>query len=165
MYPLAVNAKYTDNREVFNGWKEIANYLGKGVRTVQRYERALRLPVRRPAGKAKGSVLAIKAELDLWVLSASMRGPREMPEIILRVAENEMDKLEKAIAQTRKLQSETKGLREEFSVLRDSFSHHMQLVRGSLALNDSRKSNVTSIDSVPKRLKRPAAMRKRRFTL
>jgi hypothetical protein len=69
MYPLAVNAKYTDNREVFNGWKEIANYLGKGVRTVQRYERALRLPVRRPAGKAKGSVLAIKAELDLWVLS------------------------------------------------------------------------------------------------
>ena len=25
---------------IISGWKDIANYLGKGVRTVQRYERA-----------------------------------------------------------------------------------------------------------------------------
>ena len=31
--------------QVLNGWKEIANYLGKGVRTVQRYEREFGLPV------------------------------------------------------------------------------------------------------------------------
>jgi hypothetical protein len=53
--------------EVLSGWKEIANYLGKGVRTVQRYERQFRLPVRRPAGKARASVIATKAELDAWV--------------------------------------------------------------------------------------------------
>lgn len=34
--------------EILSGWKEIANYLRKGVRTVQRYERELGLPIRRP---------------------------------------------------------------------------------------------------------------------
>ena len=36
---------------ILNSWKEIANYLGRGVRTVQRWERDLRLPVHRPKGK------------------------------------------------------------------------------------------------------------------
>ena len=52
---------------ILSGWKEIANYLGKGVRTVQRYECELRLPIHRPAGKPRGSVTAIKTELDRWV--------------------------------------------------------------------------------------------------
>jgi len=56
-----------------SGWKEIANYLGKGVRTVQRYERALGLPVRRPAGNTTGSVVATKAELDAWVAASPIR--------------------------------------------------------------------------------------------
>lgn len=46
---------------------QIANHLGKGIRTVQRYERELRLPIYRPAGKPRGSVTAIKTELDRWV--------------------------------------------------------------------------------------------------
>ena len=33
--------------EILTGWNEIANYLGMGVRTVQRYERELGLPIRR----------------------------------------------------------------------------------------------------------------------
>lgn len=53
--------------QFLSGWKEIANYLRKGVRTVQRYERMFGLPVRRPAGKPWGSVIATKAELDAWV--------------------------------------------------------------------------------------------------
>jgi hypothetical protein len=53
--------------EILSGWKDIANYLGKGVRTVQRYARELGLPIHRPAGKL--SVVAVKAELDEWVLS------------------------------------------------------------------------------------------------
>jgi predicted DNA-binding transcriptional regulator AlpA len=54
---------------ILSGWKDIANYLGKGVRTVQRYERELALPVRRPAGKTRGSVIATQSELDTWVAS------------------------------------------------------------------------------------------------
>lgn len=56
--------------EILSGWKDIANYMGKGVRTVQRYERELGLPVRRPNGRAKGSVLITKTELDVWIHAA-----------------------------------------------------------------------------------------------
>jgi hypothetical protein len=58
---------------IISGWKDIANYLGKGVRTVQRYERELGLPVRRPAGRVAGSVIATKAELDCWIASVPLR--------------------------------------------------------------------------------------------
>lgn len=63
------NAKRSERQQFLSGWKEISNYQGKGVRTVQRYERELGLPVRRPAGRATGSVLATKAELDAWVMA------------------------------------------------------------------------------------------------
>jgi hypothetical protein len=59
--------------EIFSGWKEIASYLRKGVRTVQRYERDLRLPIHRPAGESAGSVIATKAELDSWVAASPVR--------------------------------------------------------------------------------------------
>ena len=62
-----------NSKPILSGWKEIANYLGKGVRTVQRYEGELRLPVRRPAGRARGSVLATKLELDAWVTACPIR--------------------------------------------------------------------------------------------
>ncbi len=53
---------------VLTSWKEIASYLGKGVRTVQRWERQLGLPVRRPVNCAqKRIVLARRADLDAWI--------------------------------------------------------------------------------------------------
>ena len=54
---------------ILNGWKEIANYLGRGIRTVQRWE-ALGLPIRRPSGKARSAVFAISEELDRWATNA-----------------------------------------------------------------------------------------------
>jgi len=158
MHPLTFNPKYNGNREVFSGWKDIANYLGKGIRTVQRYERALRLPVRRPAGKTGGAVLAIRAELDLWVSSASMRASPEQPPIPLRVAENEMQKLQKGVAQMRTLRGETSELRAEVSVQLETFSQHMKLVRASL-LNQATKSKVSFIDSVVNRAKPPLGVK------
>ena len=50
-----------------SGWKDIATYLNKGVRTVQRYEREIGLPIHRPSGKSAGSVIATKTELEHWV--------------------------------------------------------------------------------------------------
>src|SRR5512146_2301894 len=52
---------------VLSSWKEIAAYLGKGVRTVQRWERELNLPVRRPLEHNKRIVSAVPAELDAWI--------------------------------------------------------------------------------------------------
>lgn len=49
-----------------DSWKEIAAYLRREVRTVQRWERFAGLPVHRvPIGK-QGAVYAYKAELDAW---------------------------------------------------------------------------------------------------
>ena len=67
------NRKKLEPPQFLSGWKEIANYLGKGVRTVQRYEWQTGLPVRRPAGKPRGSVVATKPELDAWVSASPIR--------------------------------------------------------------------------------------------
>jgi hypothetical protein len=52
---------------VLNSWKEIATYMGRGVRTVQRWERELDLPVRRPRGKSRSAVIALADDLDGWL--------------------------------------------------------------------------------------------------
>jgi TolB-like protein/Flp pilus assembly protein TadD len=49
-----------------DSWKEIAAYLKKDVRTVQRWEKNLHLPVRRLAQGKQGTVFAYKADLDSW---------------------------------------------------------------------------------------------------
>ena len=54
-------------KDLLSSWKEIAHYLHRGVRTVQRWETDLGLPVRRPRGKRHSSVIANRAELDAWM--------------------------------------------------------------------------------------------------
>lgn len=49
-----------------NGWKDIATYLDRGVRTVQRWEKDFGLPVRRLGpGRGEG-VFAFTHEIDAW---------------------------------------------------------------------------------------------------
>ena len=56
--------------KVLNSWQEIAAYLGKGVRTVQRWEQLLGLPVKRPKKTGHGSVVVASTdELDQWLLT------------------------------------------------------------------------------------------------
>lgn len=58
-----------------NSWKEIANYFGQSVRTVQRWEHDLQLPVHR-IGKGKRSpVYAVVAELKFWRGTSARRDP------------------------------------------------------------------------------------------
>jgi len=49
-----------------DSWKAIAAYLGRGVRTVQRWEREEGLPVHRLAHEKRGSVYARRREVDAW---------------------------------------------------------------------------------------------------
>lgn len=59
-------------------WKDIARYMGKGVRTVQRWEQTLDLPVRRPRGNShKSAVLARAQDLDTWLESRWSRRNHE----------------------------------------------------------------------------------------
>ncbi|MDR3698575.1 MAG: tetratricopeptide repeat protein [Candidatus Sulfopaludibacter sp.] len=49
-----------------DSWKEIAAYLKRGARTVQRWEREEGLPVHRLRHDTLGSVYAYRSELDAW---------------------------------------------------------------------------------------------------
>jgi hypothetical protein len=49
-----------------NSWKEIADFLGVSVRTAQRYERELGLPVRRTGGRKGQAVVGRHDELTVW---------------------------------------------------------------------------------------------------
>lgn len=51
---------------VLSGWKEIARYLGCGIRTAQRWE-ASGLPVRRPVPGRRSHVLVFSEQLDTWI--------------------------------------------------------------------------------------------------
>lgn len=67
MNPGFVNSPVSVNSPVLTSWKDIARYMGKGVRTVQRWEQDFGLPVRRPLGSNKKAVLARPSDLDAWV--------------------------------------------------------------------------------------------------
>ncbi len=49
-----------------DSWKEIAAYLGRGIRTVQRWEREEGLPVHRLTHEKRGSIYARREELAAW---------------------------------------------------------------------------------------------------
>jgi len=87
-------------------WKDIAQYLGKGVRTVQRYEREAGLPVRRPSARNKGLVFAWPEELDAWISKQSVSTESN--------SEIELVRLRSAVT---RLEAENEVLRHELKLL------------------------------------------------
>ncbi len=49
-----------------DSWKEIAVYLKRDVRTVQRWEKTEKLPVRRHLHEKQGTIYAFKSEINAW---------------------------------------------------------------------------------------------------
>ena len=99
------------NPEFLSGWKEIAAYLRKGVRTLQRYERHMGLPVRRLVGKVQGSVLATRAELDAWVRTQPFREAFQLERPTPIISTPAFSALKKGVANMRRLQKEMLELR------------------------------------------------------
>jgi hypothetical protein len=69
---------------ILNSWKEIAAYLDRGVRTVQRWEAQLRLPVHRIGTGKRSPVYAVVSELKFWLATAGIdthngKAPRTDP--------------------------------------------------------------------------------------
>ncbi len=52
--------------QVLNSWQEIAAYVGKGLRTVQRWEREIDFPVHR-TGKEGRNVIGYTDEINKWM--------------------------------------------------------------------------------------------------
>lgn len=59
------------SRQILSGWKQISNHLERGVRTAQRWESLLGMPVHRPALKNRGAVVAFSDELEGWLSRTS----------------------------------------------------------------------------------------------
>jgi hypothetical protein len=107
------------NSEVLNSWKEIAAYMGRGVRTVQRWERELGLPVRRPRGKERSAVIALTTDLDQWL--------HKVPQGTLNSHPSTNEKREK-------LHINTELLLKQTHVLFDRSQRMQENVRNTLAL-------------------------------
>lgn len=85
--PLPPDPPGASPQERLDSWKEIAAYLGRSPRTVQRWERTEGLPVHRLQHDKLGSVYAHRSELDDWwhgrrvsLQAASEDGPETLPE-------------------------------------------------------------------------------------
>src|SRR5271170_6644994 len=58
-----------------DSWKEIAAYVKRDVKTVQRWEKREGMPVHRHVHDKIGSVYASRAELDTWARRRNLRAP------------------------------------------------------------------------------------------
>lgn len=62
------------------GWKAIASYLGRDIRTVQRWELSEGLPVHRLEHRQRATAYAYAGELDQWMARREPPGPdRDLP--------------------------------------------------------------------------------------
>jgi hypothetical protein len=58
-----------------DSWKEIAEYLGRNVRTVTRWAVERGLPIHHVPGGKRGHVFAFKNEIDAWLLNQNANRP------------------------------------------------------------------------------------------
>jgi Tol biopolymer transport system component len=56
-----------NSKQRLDSWKEIADYLGRDVRTVSRWEKEKNLPVHRVPGGKRQAVFAFRNEIDAWL--------------------------------------------------------------------------------------------------
>jgi hypothetical protein len=96
---------------VLSSWKDIAKYMGKGVRTVQRWEHHLGLPVRRPNGAShKSAVLLDRSDLDTWLATRfSARGAAKGTE----ASDSARDALREGIRKARALRDANHALTQQ----------------------------------------------------
>jgi hypothetical protein len=103
-----MSADVTDSAlQALNSWKEISAYMGRGIRTLQRYELEFGLPIRR-INKSRRSVLALRGELDTWLQQRS--SVVEKCEAVTRVKELRLS-VEKSVFECRELRSQSQMLR------------------------------------------------------
>jgi hypothetical protein len=106
------------SRQILNGWKEISSHFKRSVRTVQRWEGRLELPVYRPALKDRSAVMAFSDELDRWISRASpdmgeedvvLNGNKANDAVLLQV----LDNVSAMVSDTAEFSSQLRLLQEQ----------------------------------------------------
>jgi len=62
------------DKHFLNSWKEVADYVGRSARTLQRWEKSWKLPMHRPAGRMRSAVIAVTSEIDDWIRQTPVAG-------------------------------------------------------------------------------------------
>jgi hypothetical protein len=127
-----IRRKRAEEPKFLSGWKEIANYLGKGVRTVQRYERELDLPVRRPAGKPHAAVIVTKAEVDAWVAASPIREQFRLSRMKTDTTSITLDDLKKRMETMGALRDQMAALRIELRASVQNLAESIQGIHGEI---------------------------------
>jgi hypothetical protein len=151
------------SRQILNGWKEISSYIERSVRTVQRWEVSLGLPVYRPALKDRTAVVAFSDELDRWISRGSPavleegtapRGKNENNDSLLRLLED----MNTVVGDTSELASQIRLLQKELSQALDSYHNTVTSRRQANAA--PQPGQVGSVLSFPPRRHRLALQSK-----
>jgi predicted DNA-binding transcriptional regulator AlpA len=117
---------------VLLSWKDIARYLGKGVRTVQRWERELGLPVRRPVGASqKSAVLLYRRDVDAWLATRFSARPQNQ--------ETALTKTDQARSTLKERIRKAQELRTTHSVLTEQIQESIRLLTERCDLLTSQK--------------------------
>jgi CheY-like chemotaxis protein len=125
-------------RTVLTSWKEIANYLGKTVRTVQRWERKLGLPVKRLDDSVKQMVIAYPDELENWLRSFTASGGETRG----RTSPDELARLRHL---TSKMIGQSEVLNQRLAAVIESVNAAQANLRGSRAARSGADARLTGV--------------------
>jgi hypothetical protein len=147
---------------VLSSWKDIARYMGKGVRTVQRWERHLGLPVRRPNGAShKSAVLLDRGDLDAWMATrfSSRSTVKDLAARGTEPSDSARNSLRESIRTARALRDAnyalTQQIAESVRLLAercDLLSYHAQEVPWSVPASAPSESQASSMARESKRI-------------
>ena len=99
--------------EVLSSWKDVAAHMGKSVRTVQRWEAELGLPIHRPNGRQQRIILAYPDELKRWAGAKPALKPATGTDSQLRLEKNKS----RLTAQVKRLQALSETLQQRTAAL------------------------------------------------
>jgi len=139
---------------ILNSWKEISTYLGRGIRTVQRWEASFGMPVHRPAEKERSAVVAFASELNAWLISRKAPVSSKSKSTFLEIQDKCAERIRHVHDQAKLLQRRTGELMLRYSQidrqlkrsisLRDQLNRRQRPDRTSAIENEELMSSKVS---------------------
>lgn len=115
------------SREALQSWKEIAAELGRGIRTVQRWERTLQLPIHRLGKGPRSPVFAFKEEIRVWMRTRADDPREDQPQ---NDSGTERRRAEAEREATGPLGRATRGIESKTGIRSDAKARMVESVRG-----------------------------------
>jgi hypothetical protein len=119
------------------------------VRTVQRWEHELGLPVHRPRGKQRSAVLAVPEELDKWIQRTPARTLENAISNHVELARHLRDQSQVADAanERARLRSQSGALLRQAVAARERMQHLVEQLRVSARLTEQLAQKNTVVKS------------------